>query len=219
MISDKLFFGCRVWIRFFWVPIPTYINWKKNPSRFRFPSHSNHPGLHGGRGADSSRRGFQQWRWCAADAVEAEWLGCPNSTDVFCGGNPLENPTAGTWTNHPNLKSNIIWTEPKPWLWVHFITLPPIVIQNHGWVEKWRDDCFQPIGSNGLVNLPTVHWSHKINSINVGKWYIPTSPMDPISGPFGPLPVTEAMGGRVDPLKVYPTGDSPQWILALVLGG
>lgn len=29
-----------------------------------------------------------------------------------------------------------------------------------------------------------LRWSHKINSINVGK-YIPTSPMDPISGPLG----------------------------------
>jgi len=140
MISDKLFFGCMVWIMFFWVPIPTYTNWKKNPSRF-WSWHSNHPGLHGGRGADSSRRGFQQWRWCAADAVEAEWLGCPNSTDVFCGGNPLENPTAGTWTNHPNLKRNIIWTEPKPWLWVHFI--PPFS-HPESWLSGKMAGCLFP---------------------------------------------------------------------------
>ena len=153
MISDKLFFGCRVWITvFFGFQFQlTPIGKKIRPDSGRGIPTIQAP-MEGGEPTppeegSSNGAGVRQTQWKQSDLD-------PNSTDVFCGGNPWKTQRLEPERIIP------IWKATSSELNRNhdfgFILFPLSPIQNHGWVEKWRDVCFQPTGSMGLVYLPTL---------------------------------------------------------------
>ena len=171
MISDKLFFGCRVWIMFFWVPIPTYTNWKKSVQIPVVAFQPSRPPWREGSRLLPKRVPAMALVCGRRSGSRVTWM--PKFNDVFV----VEIP----WKTQRLEPERIIpiWKVTSSELNLHdfgFILFPFLPSRIHGFSGKWRDVCFQPIGSMGLVYLP--------DSINVGK-YIPTSPMDPISGPLG----------------------------------